>query len=120
MTRLFAIGLLLLSLSACATSPASGEKSVSDLDVMVMGVEALAQPREPSGDVKRVEDAATAGQVFNLALDLEEVDWLHEEDKKRIVWFVQRATERIKTARNPCSWWERVRRVPRCAVAAGR
>lgn len=116
MTRLSLIWLLSLSLSACVTSPDSGEKPESDLDVLVMGVEAMLPPRDPAGDVKRAEDAATVEDAWTLLLDLEDVDYLHERDKERAVEFVQRAADRIKLARNPCGFWRRLFKPSECTV----
>jgi len=71
-----------------------------------MGVEAMTKPREPAGEIKRSEDAATTGQAWNLLLDLEDVDFLHEQDKLSLRDFVTKAVERIKEARQPCSRWD--------------
>ena len=114
LTRLSAIGLILAFLTSCATSPASGDSHGSDLAALVTGVETLAQPREPAGNIKRAEDVSTNGEAWTLLLDLEDVDWLHEQDKERIVEFVQRAVARIQQAREPCGWWRRTFRPSTC------
>lgn len=116
MTRLFALGAILVFLTACASSPAKDARHASDLDVLVMGVEAMAQPREPAGDVKRAEDARTNDEAWGLLLDLEDVDWLHEYDKRRIVDFVKKATDRIKRSRQPCGWWKSLVNRSECRV----
>lgn len=115
MTQALLLGLTLLFLSACGSLPERGVSSESDLDVLVMGVEEMAVEREPASDVKRAEDVQTTGEGWSLLLALEDVDWLHEDDKARIVRFVKRATDRIREARNPpCSLWERLTRRREC------
>lgn len=100
--------LILLFLSACGTSPVKDDLPASpELDVLVLGVETMAKKREPAGDVKRAEDAQNVGDVWGLAMDLEEVDWLHEEDKLNIVEFVTKAVERIKESYRECSQLDR-------------
>lgn len=81
-----------------------------------MGVETMAQTRDPAGEIKRLEDAATTGEAWNLAADLEDVDWLHEQDKARIVTFVGRAADRIKLARQPCGFWKELWKSKQCSV----
>lgn len=115
MTQALLLGLTLLFLSGCVTSGASGVSSESDLDVLVMGVEEMAQSREPMTDVKRSEDVQNNGEGWSLLLALEDVDWLHEQDKAKIVRFVKRATDRIRQARNPpCTWTEKLFRRRTC------
>lgn len=106
------IGLILLSLPSCATSPGHGESS--DLAVLTMAVETLLQPREPAGDIKLAENVTTTGQAWNLLLDLEDVDHLHETDKLRAVEFVRRAAARIEQSRRPCSRWDRLWNLREC------
>lgn len=66
----------------------------------------MAQPREPTGSIKKSTQVRTNGQAFDLMLDLEDVDYLHEIDKVKIVEFVDKAMTRIALARNPCWWFE--------------
>lgn len=106
MIRSLVLGLMLLSLTACGNKLVRDASRGSDLDVLVMGVETMAQSRQPAGDIKRAEDATTTGEVWNLALDLEDANWLHDQDKARIVSFVGRAADRIKLARQPCGFWK--------------
>ena len=117
MIRSLVLGLILLSLTACGNKLAKGDSRGSDLDVLVMGVETMAQSRHPAGEIKRAEDARTTGEVWNLALDLEDANWMHDQDKARIVKFVGRAADRIKLARQPCSFWQSLWKSNRCEVA---
>lgn len=105
-TRLWLTLPALLFLSGCATSPDNGGKRESDLDVLMLGVETMLPPRDPAGPVKRAEDAENFEDAWNLLLDLEDVDYLHEQDKQRTVDFVTKAVERIKQSRRPCTFWD--------------
>ena len=105
-TRLYVIGVISLFLTSCASSQQNVKRSENDLELVKLGVRTLAQSREPAGEVKWVKDAETGGQVFDLALDLEDVDYLHERDKELIVDFVDRAMDLIGLARNPCTFFD--------------
>lgn len=70
-------------------------------------MEQLTREREPTGQVTRVEDAATAEQLFGLAIALEDVNWLQNDDKRRTRAFVDKATRRVELSRLPaCRWWQ--------------
>lgn len=70
-------------------------------------MEQLTRERQPTGEVTRVEDAATGGQLFGLAIALEDTNWLQNDDKRRTRQFVDRATRRIELSRLPaCSWYQ--------------
>lgn len=79
-----------------------------------MAVETMLPPREPAGDVKLAEHAATVDDAWTLLLDLEDVDYLHEQDKLRTIDFVRRAAERIEQARRPCTGWDRFWNLREC------
>lgn len=79
-----------------------------------MGVEAILVRREPAGELKRAEDAATTGQAWNLLLDLEEVDYLHETDKAAARDFVRKAAARIGESRRVCNRWDRLWNLREC------
>lgn len=111
---LLLISLLLPFLSGCGSSRAPGVKQESDLAVLVMAVETLLPPREPAGDIKLAENAVTVEHAWTLLLDLEDIDYLHEQDKLRTIEFVRRATERIEQARRPCSGWDRFWNLREC------
>lgn len=106
---------LALFLSGCVTSPARGVSHASDLDVLVLGVKAMLAPREPAGTVKLAEDAENVEQAWGLLLDLEEVDWLHEQDKLRTIDFVMKGVERIKESRRPCSTVDKLFNLRECS-----
>ena len=108
LTRLFVSFALCLSLTSCATSPASDVRPATDLQVLRLGVDALTQPRLPAGDVQRLEDAATVGQAWDYAADLEDALWLSNRDKANLRTFVDKATAAIEQSRLPeCRWWQR-------------
>lgn len=72
---------------------------------MKLGVTALAKDRKPQGNIQRMEDAKDGGEVYNYGLDLEDVNWLHYEDKKAIVEFVNKSVDVIEKSRDPpCKW----------------
>ena len=67
----------------------------------------LTREREPQGAVTRVEDAANNRQLFDVAVALEDTNWLQNDDKRRTRDFVDQATRRIALSRLPtCSWWQ--------------
>lgn len=99
--------LISLSLTACSSSPARVENHASDLEVLKLGVETLSEPRQPAGDIQRLEDAKTSGQAFRYAMDLEDALYLSNEDKARTARFVQKATAAIIASRDPsCHFWQ--------------
>lgn len=106
-TRLFALGLMLLFLPACGSLHVRADAPATDLQVLKLGVEAMTQPRNPQGPVARAEDAETTGQAWGLLLELEDVDYLHEQDKQNVRAFVNKAVDAIAASRvGPCRWWQ--------------
>lgn len=101
MIRALLIGAMMLFLSGCATSPVSGDSHGSDLEVLRLGVQAMLPTRDPAGEVQLAENAETNDEAWTLLLDLEEVDWLHEQDKLRVIGFVNAAVDRIIESRQP-------------------
>lgn len=70
-------------------------------------MEQLTRERQPQGTPSRVEDATTNRELFNVAVALEDTNWLQNDDKRRTRAFVDRATRRIELSRLPtCSWWQ--------------
>lgn len=112
MIRLFFLGVLALFLSACATSPAKDVSHESDLDVLVMGVEVMTEPR--GEELANPEDVSDTEGVWNLLLDLDDVKWLSNRDKAGIRKFVKGAVDRIKLSRQTCSYWDRVWNLREC------
>lgn len=104
---LLVLGLTVLCLSACATSPERVGSRGTDLEVMRLGVRALAQPREPQGAVTKPEDAATTEQAWNLLLELDDIKYLSNGDKARIATFVDQAVTAIQKSRQlACRWYQ--------------
>lgn len=112
-TPLLLTGLTSLCLLACASSPERDARQESDLAVMVMGIKALLPPRDPAGAL-RAEDVTTTGDAWNLLLDLEDVDYLHEQDKLRAIEFVTSAARHIEQSRRPCTGWDRFWNLREC------
>lgn len=103
----FVIGVLVLFLSACATLPTAADSRATDLEVMRLGVKALAQPREPQGAIRNPEDATTNEQAFDLLLQLDDIKYLSNEDKRRIYEFVDAAVKAIaKSRQQTCRWYQ--------------
>lgn len=48
--------------------------------------------------------------------DLEDLGYLSNQDKRRALKSLRYGVDRIKLARNPCNWVEKVFRVKRCTV----
>ncbi len=71
------------------------------------GVRSMTEPREPKSDVTRVEDTTDTGQLFALAMALEEVKLLSNEDKRRLREFITDSLDIIDTSRRPapCPRW---------------
>lgn len=110
LTRLWLICALVLLTSACATSPVHDARPATDLQVLRLGVQALTEPRSPAGSIQRLEDAATVGETWDYAGDLEDALWLSNRDKANLRGFVDKATAAIETSRLPeCRWWQRAR-----------
>lgn len=82
---------------------------------MNIAVEELSQPTEIGGDVKRLEDAETAGQVFRYALNGDEALWSANQDKKQMANIVRRASTVIQASDKECGMlqfickWQRSR-----------
>ena len=101
------IGCALIFLASCASLPANDARPATDLELLRLGVEQLTRERQPQGAVTRAEDATNGGELFGLAIALEDTNWLQNDDKRRTRAFVDRATRRIELSRLPtCSWWQ--------------
>jgi hypothetical protein len=93
-------------LLSCGTLPARDVRPATDLDLLTIGVEELTREREPQSRVTRAEDVTTVEEAGELLIALEDVDWLHEDDKRRLRRFVTRSVERIRISLEPpCQWW---------------
>jgi hypothetical protein len=110
LTRLSLLCGLLLSLTACGLLRGKDVRPATDLQVLRLGVQALTEPRTPAGDVQRLEDAATVGQAWDYAGDLEDALWLSNRDKANLRQFVNKATAAIEASRLPeCRWFQPAR-----------
>lgn len=99
-----------LCLPACATSPARDAKPATDLQVLVLAVKVLTEPRRPAGDIQHLDEAETYGQAWDYAGDVEEALWLAEGDKARVRELVTQSAALIEAGRLPaCRWWQRER-----------
>lgn len=97
----------LLFLTACATSPASGEQRATDLELLRLGAIALSQDREPSGDIRRLEDADDFGEVYDYALDLEDTKALLHSDNHALINFLTNGLAAIERGRSvQCRAWQ--------------
>lgn len=112
MIRMFVIGLTTLFLSGCVTSPAKDASHGSDLDVLVLGVQTMTEPR--GTDLKNPEDVQTNEEAWNLLLDLDDVKFLSNRDKSSVRGFVEKSVERIKESRRVCTRWDRFWNLREC------
>lgn len=107
--------LILPCLTSCGASRGSAVKPASealpaDLQVLVLGVRALTEPRAIDGDIPTLDAAETFGQVWEFAGNAEEGHWLSERDKAVTRNFVEKAAAAIAEARlPPCRWWQPTR-----------
>lgn len=109
---MFVTGALALFLSGCATSPARDASHESDLDVLVLGVQSMTEPR--GNDLKNPEDVRDTEEAWNLLLDLDDIKWLSNWDKASIRGFVEKAVARIKESRRTCSRFDRLFNLREC------
>lgn len=106
LTRASLIGVVLLSLSACANSPVKETPTDVDLQLVAMGVEEMAKPRPVAGRVQRAYEAEDGGALMDYTLNLEDAKYLDEQDKASISAFVSKSMALIAKARQPaCPWW---------------
>lgn len=100
-------GFLALFLASCSSLPANDARPATDLELLRLGVQELTRERQPQGPVQRVEDAKTGEGLFGIAVELEAVNWLQNDDKARLRRFVDKGTRRIELSRLPtCGWWQ--------------
>ena len=104
-TPTWIIGCAVLFLTSCSSLPANDARPATDLELLRLGVQELTRERQPQGPVQRVEDAKTGEGLFGIAVELEAVNWLQNDDKARLRRFVDKGTKRIELSRLPtCSW----------------
>lgn len=84
---------------------------------MVANLEREAAPRAySSGKSYCVEDALTGRDMERCALEGEDLKFLLEGDKQRMLNTAKKAAKRLELVRNPCRWYEKLFRVDRCRV----
>lgn len=85
-------------------------KPATDLQVLLLGVEAILAPRLIPGPYQHLDEVPTVGAGLDFGADAEEAVWLAEGDKARAVDFVRKASAAIAEGRLPeCRWWQRAR-----------
>lgn len=104
---LLVLGVMLLSLSGCATPPVRDVSSASDLEMMRLGVHALTKPRQIAGKYQHLDEATTTDEAYTFGGNAEEAFWLSERDKAGLKEFVDNALDLIaKSRRAPCPRWK--------------
>lgn len=112
---LFVMLVLFLSLG-CAHSM-KDDSPASDVDVLVANVKAnSAKVLLENGKEFCAEDAATEQAQDECMGDLEDALFTSNRRSERVVKLVERFAARERLRRNPCSWFERMRRVERCQI----
>lgn len=109
------IVLTAVCLTACAPRIVRDDSPASDLDaykanVVRQGTMTLL----PNGKTYCAEDAATEDAQDACMGNLEDALYRSDQKVARLVDLAYKFVERLRLARNPCSWWERVRGVDRC------
>lgn len=106
-----------LFLTACAGRSVKDDSPASDLDALVSSVERDLQIRRlPNGREYCAELARTEKEKDECTGDLEDALYVSNRDKERASRTLRTGVERIRLARNPCSFWEKLFRADRCKV----
>lgn len=109
--------LIALCLSACATTSGRGGSPASDLDALESSVARdLRKTTLPNGKTYCAEDAVTERQKDACTGDLEDAVFNANADKASARDTLRKGIQRIKLALDPCGWWARLTRNPRCTV----
>jgi len=115
--KLLVIGAMLLFLTACAGLPAKDDSPANDLQALMGSLTRDAEPRHyASGKDYCVEEAFTGKQMENCAVEGEDLKFLLEGDKQRMLKTAGNAVKRLELVRNPCNWMEKLFRVDRCTI----
>ena len=107
--------LCVLCLTACGTRLVKDDSPASDLDVLGANVSKdgkrviLPNGKEYCFELSRNED-----EQDDCTGDLEDALFNANERGERQVKIVERFAARERLRRNPCSFWEKLRRVDRC------
>lgn len=109
--------LLVLFLSGCGTHSVRGDLPESDLDVLERNVKQdLVRTRLPNGKEYCAELSVTEEDQDDCTGDLEDALFQSNQDKDRARNTLHLGIQRLKLGRNPCRWFERLFRNPRCTV----
>lgn len=108
--------LALFLLPGCVHS-LNDDAPASDLDVLVMNVKVTAVPiKLPNGKEFCAEEAKTEQAQDDCLGDLEDALFNGNRRSERVVKLVERYAARERLRRNPCTWWEKLRRASRCQI----
>lgn len=114
------LALIALSLTACPRHFVRDDSPASDLDALASSVSRDLRPRLlPNGLEYCAELARTEKVKDECTGDLEDALYMANRDKERAMHTLTTGIDRIKLARNPCSVWEKLRRVDRCKIREG-
>ena len=103
-TRMWVLGVLLASLSGCATTSARPEND-PEWRILVAGVKALTEGRQVEGSIQYRDQAETNAELWNLSGRQTVTIELLNEDQERVRRFVEEANAARLEARNQCRWW---------------
>lgn len=114
--KLLLVMLPLSLLVGCAHS-VRDDSPASDLDVLVANVKRLGTPTLlANGKQYCAELSHTQAELDECTGDLEDAVLSSNGDKAAMVRVVVRFADRERLRRNPCGWFERLRRADRCAI----
>jgi len=99
--------LIVLFLSACATTSTRGDSPASDLDALEANVNRdLRMTLLPNGKQYCAELATTEREQDECMGDLEDALFNSNRDKQSARQTLGKGIKRLKLARDPCRWWE--------------
>ena len=111
--------LIVLFLSACATTSNRGGSPASDLDALESSVARdLRTTTLPNGKTYCAEDASTERQQDECMGDLEDALFNSNEDKDSALRTLRKGIKRIKLSIDPCGFFERIFRRDACEVGS--
>lgn len=117
MTLRLLLALTVLCLSACATTSGREGSPASDLDALeANATRDLRKTTLPNGKTYCAEDATTERAQDSCMGDLEDALFGANADKVSALENLRKGIKRIKLALDPCGWWARLTRNPRCTV----
>lgn len=103
MTRVLALGLMSLSLTACVTST---QTRSTDLTIIRAGVEELTKPTRVAGPITERKDAVTNGDLWLLSGRQDDALKVANADKEAVNNFVTKALAAMAEERaRACPWY---------------